>query len=82
MADLFDVRLEPPQNVQYVVGERKSANDPLGLLVRGIEKELVPAMQAYGLGLLLAAAVLFALAACQPEPVGNNATAAALRVRG
>jgi hypothetical protein len=26
---------------------------------------------------LLAAAVLFALAACQPEPVGNNATAAA-----
>jgi large subunit ribosomal protein L6 len=35
------VRLEPPQNVQYVVGERKSANDPLGLVVRGIDKQVV-----------------------------------------
>jgi large subunit ribosomal protein L6 len=35
------VRLDPPQNVQYVVGERKSANDPLGLSVRGIDKQVV-----------------------------------------
>lgn len=35
------VRLEPPQNVQYVVGERKSANDPLPLFVRGIDKQVV-----------------------------------------
>jgi large subunit ribosomal protein L6 len=35
------VRLEPPQDVQYVVGERKSANDPLALIVRGIDKQVV-----------------------------------------
>src|SRR5690606_25751150 len=35
------VRLNPPENVQYVVGERKSANDPLGLTVRGIDKQVV-----------------------------------------
>ena len=27
--------------MQYVVGERKSANDPLGLMVRGIDKQVV-----------------------------------------
>jgi large subunit ribosomal protein L6 len=35
------VRLEPPVNVQYVVGERKSANEPLALSVRGIDKQIV-----------------------------------------
>ncbi|NTW00900.1 MAG: 50S ribosomal protein L6 [Oscillochloris sp.] len=35
------VRLDPPQDVQYVVGERKSANDPLPLFVRGIDKQVV-----------------------------------------
>lgn len=35
------VRLDPPQDVQYVVGERKSANEPLGLQVRGIDKQVV-----------------------------------------
>lgn len=35
------VRLDPPQDVQYVVGERKSANEPLGLFVRGIDKQVV-----------------------------------------
>jgi large subunit ribosomal protein L6 len=35
------VRLDPPQDVQYVVGDRKSANDPLPLFVRGIDKQVV-----------------------------------------
>jgi large subunit ribosomal protein L6 len=35
------VRFEPPENVSYVVGERKSASDPLPLMVRGIDKEVV-----------------------------------------
>jgi large subunit ribosomal protein L6 len=35
------VRLDPPKDVQYSVGERKSANDPLGLMVRGIDKQVV-----------------------------------------
>jgi large subunit ribosomal protein L6 len=35
------VRLEPPPDVQYVVGERKSANEPLALFVRGIDKQVV-----------------------------------------
>ncbi|NTU78272.1 MAG: 50S ribosomal protein L6 [Chloroflexales bacterium] len=35
------VRVEPPQDVQYIVGERKSANDPLALFVRGIDKQVV-----------------------------------------
>ncbi|HMQ32769.1 MAG TPA: 50S ribosomal protein L6 [Chloroflexaceae bacterium] len=35
------IRLDPPQDVQYVVGERKSANDPLALFVRGIDKQVV-----------------------------------------
>jgi large subunit ribosomal protein L6 len=35
------VRLDPPKDVQYAVGERKSANDPLGLFVRGIDKQVV-----------------------------------------
>jgi large subunit ribosomal protein L6 len=35
------VRLEPPTDVTYVVGERKAANDPLPLFVRGIDKQVV-----------------------------------------
>lgn len=35
------VRIEPPENVSYVVGERKSANEPLSLVVRGIDKQVV-----------------------------------------
>lgn len=35
------VRIDPPPNVQYVVGERKSANEPLSLVVRGIDKQVV-----------------------------------------
>ncbi len=35
------IRLDPPPDVQYVVGERKSANDPLALFVRGIDKQVV-----------------------------------------
>jgi large subunit ribosomal protein L6 len=35
------VRLDPPKDVQYVVGERKSASDPLPLFVRGIDKQVV-----------------------------------------
>jgi large subunit ribosomal protein L6 len=35
------VRLDPPKDVQYVVGERKSANDPLALFVRGVDKQVV-----------------------------------------
>jgi large subunit ribosomal protein L6 len=35
------VRLEPPTDVTYVVGERKAANDPLPLFVRGVDKQVV-----------------------------------------
>jgi len=35
------VRVEPPPDVQYAVGERKSANDPLPVFVRGIDKQVV-----------------------------------------
>lgn len=35
------VRLEPPEDVSYAVGERRSANDPLPLYVRGINKQVV-----------------------------------------
>jgi large subunit ribosomal protein L6 len=35
------VRVEPPENVSYVVGERKSANEPLALTVMGINKQVV-----------------------------------------
>lgn len=35
------IRLEPPVNVEYVVGDRKAANDPLPLYVRGIDKQVV-----------------------------------------
>lgn len=35
------VRIDPPPDVQYVVGERKSANEPLPLFVRGIDKQVV-----------------------------------------
>lgn len=35
------VRLDPPPNVQYVVNERRSANDPVILQVQGIDKQVV-----------------------------------------
>lgn len=35
------VRLEPPAHVQYAVGERRSASDPLALYIQGIDKEVV-----------------------------------------
>lgn len=35
------VRLDPPENVTYAVGERKSASEPLPLFVRGIDKQVV-----------------------------------------
>ncbi|NNJ09430.1 50S ribosomal protein L6 [Chloroflexales bacterium ZM16-3] len=35
------VRVDPPQDVQFSVGERKSANDPLPVFVRGIDKQVV-----------------------------------------
>lgn len=35
------VRLEPPANVSYSVGERKSASEPLGLTISGIDKQVV-----------------------------------------
>lgn len=35
------VRMEPPPDVSYSVGDRKSANDPLDVVVHGINKEVV-----------------------------------------
>lgn len=35
------VRMDPPNDVTYVVGDRKSAGDPLPLYVRGIDKQVV-----------------------------------------
>jgi large subunit ribosomal protein L6 len=35
------VRLDPPADVAYTVGERKSASDPLGLTISGIDKQVV-----------------------------------------
>jgi|HigsolmetaAR202D_1030399.scaffolds.fasta_scaffold00265_30 large subunit ribosomal protein L6 len=35
------VRLDPPAGITYEVGERKSANEPLPLFVRGLDKQLV-----------------------------------------
>jgi large subunit ribosomal protein L6 len=35
------VRMEPPEHVTFVVGERKSANDPLPITISGINKEIV-----------------------------------------
>ncbi|NJN15976.1 MAG: 50S ribosomal protein L6 [Oscillochloris sp.] len=35
------VRLDPPPDVQYQVGDRKSANEPLPVIVRGIDKQIV-----------------------------------------
>lgn len=35
------VRMEPPPHVTYVVGDRKSASDPLPIFVRGIDKQVV-----------------------------------------
>ncbi len=38
------VRIDPPANIEFVVGERKSANEPLGLWVKGIDKQVVGEM--------------------------------------
>ncbi|NJN66417.1 MAG: 50S ribosomal protein L6 [Chloroflexaceae bacterium] len=35
------VRMDPPDGVAYVVGDRKSASDPLPIFIRGIDKEVV-----------------------------------------
>jgi large subunit ribosomal protein L6 len=35
------VRVEPPTNVSFTVGERKSANDPLPVSIHGIDKQVV-----------------------------------------
>jgi len=35
------VRLDPPDHVEYAVGERRSASDPLALYIQGIDKEVV-----------------------------------------
>lgn len=35
------VRMNPPADVSYVVGDRKSASDPLPIFIRGMNKEVV-----------------------------------------
>jgi large subunit ribosomal protein L6 len=35
------VRLEPPADVAYVIGDRKSASEPLPIFIRGIDKQVV-----------------------------------------
>lgn len=35
------VRIEPPEDVSYVIGDRRTASDPLPLTVRGINKQVV-----------------------------------------
>lgn len=35
------VRFDPPNHVSYIVGDRKSASDPLPLTIQGIDKEIV-----------------------------------------
>ncbi len=35
------VRIDPPPNISYIVGERKTANEPLALTVVGIDKQQV-----------------------------------------
>lgn len=35
------IRMEPPEGVEYIVGERKSASDPLPLTIRGLNKQVV-----------------------------------------
>lgn len=35
------VRMDPPDHVTFVVGERKSASDPLPITISGIDKEIV-----------------------------------------
>jgi large subunit ribosomal protein L6 len=35
------IRMEPPENISYAVGERKSANEPLSVFVRGTNKQTV-----------------------------------------
>jgi large subunit ribosomal protein L6 len=35
------IRMEPPENISYAVGERKSASEPLSIFVRGINKQTV-----------------------------------------
>ncbi len=41
------VRLDPPAHVTYIVGERKSASEPLPLTVSGIDKQVVGEQAAY-----------------------------------
>ncbi|MFP4435931.1 MAG: 50S ribosomal protein L6 [Chloroflexaceae bacterium] len=35
------VRIDPPENVSFAIGERRSASDPLPLYIRGINKQVV-----------------------------------------
>ncbi len=35
------VRIEPPENVSFAIGERRSASEPLPLYIRGINKQVV-----------------------------------------
>lgn len=35
------IRMDPPEHVKFVVGERKSASEPLPLTIEGIDKEVV-----------------------------------------
>lgn len=35
------IRMNPPEHVSYLIGERKSANDPLDITIQGIDKEVV-----------------------------------------
>jgi len=35
------VRIEPPENVSFAIGERRTASDPLPLFIRGINKQVV-----------------------------------------
>ncbi len=35
------IRMEPPENISYVVGDRKSASDPQLLTIQGINKQVV-----------------------------------------
>ncbi len=35
------IRIEPPENVSFAIGERRSASEPLPLYIRGINKQVV-----------------------------------------
>jgi large subunit ribosomal protein L6 len=35
------IRMDPPDHITYMVGERKSASDPLPITIEGIDKEVV-----------------------------------------